>query len=355
MDRISAAGNILIEMNPESWRLIVNGDGQEQVLVEAIPGQPLHYLPVFAQKRRLPDNGALTDKQVNRVVLGWSQQDESWHLGLMLAPELSALRGSRWCEMARWPDPDTNVFNDLATRAGRSLAGVLGCPFNLIMPQPGMVETSPPPPLPSLPLHFELWTLEKGEHRLQFCRAGKWARTQVTRILWYVLLVVIYVALSVLTLQGTIALPKPEFLPYLGLAVAALLIIAILYLFYQLLTYPNRMVVYPASRIIAALKGNNVRWQLKPEDYQAIYVSQVIGKKGKKTVAHYGELNVLLSNGRFRFLLNAGEDDDLRQPEETGDLLVELKQEDVHTDLQAAGLYVAQALGVPCRYDRRAR
>lgn len=358
MDRISAAGNLIIEMKPESWRLIANGGGQEQVLVEAAPGQPLRYLPVFAQKRRLPDTGALSSDQIQRVVLGWSNHDESWHLGLLLGTELASVRGSRWCEIARWPDPDTSVFGDMATQAGRSLASALGRSFNLIEPQPNAVEAPPPPPpLPALPLHLDVWTLQK-DRVLQFRRDGKWARARVVCILWYTLLVAVYIVLSLLTLQGQIALPKPEFLPYLGLAVAALLVLGILYTLYQLMFTPNRIVIDSTARRITALTGSRVRWQLQPAGYQSIYVSQTLMKRSSKgdsaSVFSYGELNVLLTNGKFKYLLDVSERFKSKEVVSSrDDLLVELTQENVHTDLQAAAMYVAQALGVPCWYDRR--
>ncbi len=354
MDRISAAGNLTIEMKPESWRLIANGGGQEQVLAEAAPGQPLHYVSMFAQKRRLPDTGVLTSDQIQRVVLGWSQQDEAWHLGLLLDAELATARGSRWCEMARWPDtgyPDSTMFSDIALQAGRSLAGALNRPFNFITP--AETAPSPAPPLPPLPLRLGEWTLTKTDS-LEFHRDGRWARSRVLRFLWYGLLVAVYVALSLLTLQGQIALPRPEFLPYLGLAVAVLLVGGMGYTLYQLLFVPNRIVINPAARTIAGCKGRRERWLLTPDAYQSIYVSQIVGKKGKKAVSQHGELNALLISGRFRFLLEVGEGGELPR-QDNSDLLVELQPQDVHTDLQAAGLYVAQALNVPCWYDRRGR
>src|SRR5512145_1151081 len=179
MDRISAAGNLTIEVSPERWRLIANGNGQEQVLVEALPGEPLQYRPAFAQKRRLPDTGKLPGEQIQRVVLGWSQQDEAWHLGLLLGPELAELRGSRWCEMARWPDPETGVFVEIANQAGRSLASALGRPYNFITPEP-KTETAAAPsvPLPVLPLELDQWTLEKADH-LQLRRSSRWVRGHV--------------------------------------------------------------------------------------------------------------------------------------------------------------------------------
>src|SRR6185369_11802124 len=150
MDRISAAGNLTIEVKPESWRLIVNGNSQERVLVEVSPGEPIRYIPTFAAKRRLPDTGKLPIENIQRVVLGWSNEDESWHLGLLLTPELASARGSRWCEIALWPDPVVNVFSDISSQAGRTLARTITRPFNLIEP-PVEAERAPKPVvMPSL-------------------------------------------------------------------------------------------------------------------------------------------------------------------------------------------------------------
>src|SRR5690606_40996963 len=53
-------------------------------------------------------------------------------LGLLLEMELAQERGSRWCEIAHWPDPSTTVFQELAARAGESLAQVTTRPFHLV-------------------------------------------------------------------------------------------------------------------------------------------------------------------------------------------------------------------------------
>jgi len=77
MERISAARNLSIENQPEYWRLIVNGGGSERILVEARPGEPLRYVTTFGAQRRLPASGILPVENVERVVLGWSRQDEA--------------------------------------------------------------------------------------------------------------------------------------------------------------------------------------------------------------------------------------------------------------------------------------
>jgi hypothetical protein len=359
MSRISAASNLTIEMQADRWRLLVNGNADETVLVEAISGQPLRYLPRFGNQRRLPDSGSLPVTYIQRVVLGWSTEDEAWHLGLVLEPSLAQARGSRWCEIAHWPDPETSVFADIAAQAGQTLARTITRPFNLIPPRSTPV-IAPPPPLPELPLQFDTWTFERSDQdQLQFRRVSGWARGRLIRILWYTLWIAVYVVLSVTTLQGTIALPSPEFLPFLGIAAALILVGMSGHILYQLLASPNRMVV--SSSGVAGMKGDSERWQVNPTQVRSVYVTQVVNKKGKKRSVQHGELNLLLQDGTFQHLFDQGQtvssnhSDDGAANVMVAEALTPLRQADVYTDLQAAGMYIAQSLNVPCIYDRRVK
>jgi hypothetical protein len=357
MEQISAAGNLTIEMEADRWRLVVNGASQGQTLLEAIPGRPLRYVPIFASKRRLPDSGELTSEQIQRVVLGWSNEDESWHLGLLLGPELTQTRGSRWCEIARWPDPDTTVFSDIATQAGRRLAAAISRPFNYIEPQVEEKTPPPPPPLPALPLAFDLWRLEQRS-ALQLVRSPSWGRSRLLRVAWYIVLAAVYAVLSVTTLTGIIALPKPEFLPYLGLGIAGLLVLLALSMVYQTLVSPGRIVIDATMRTIRGQRGRFVRWQTTADEVQGVYVSQIVGKKGRKRVIHFGELNLHLGNGRFKHLFDQSQFEDNLLPldvELGNQTVAPLDPYAVYSDLQAAGAYIAQALGVPCFYDQRGK
>lgn len=362
MDRISAAGNLTIEIDAERWRLLLTSNMRETVLLEAAPNRPLRYVELFGSKRVLPSTGALPLHTVQRVVVGWSADDESWHLGLLLGPEIAQPRGSRWCELARWPDADQTVFGDLAAQAGRGLARVLACPFNLIEPQqPAAAKISPirphaaaQQPLPDLPLHLHHWVLDRRS-ALQFTRAAQWSRARVLRMVWYALLIAVYIALSLATLRGTIAMPRPEFLPYLGLATAALLAVFIAYTLYQLLSTPNRIVI---DNQVSALRGERLRWRIPGQDVRAVYASEIIGRRGRKRSVYHGELNLYLNDGSFKRLLEVphtvfndqGRDFDDEQPEEA---VTTLTPDTASSDLQVAGLYVAHALGVECRYDLR--
>lgn len=357
MERISAAGNLTIENNPIVWRLIANGNTEPRLLVEAEMGKPLRYMEAFASKRKLPASGMLPLDTIQRVVLGWSHEDESWHLGLLLEAVIAEPRGSRWCELARWPDPDTKVFSDVAAQAGRTLARTIARPFNRIEPEatPLQPTTAPPPPLRKLPLEFDQWTLSR-QSALQFVRSSQWTRTRLVRLVWYGVLAVIYFVLSIMSLRGIIALPKPEFLPYLGLAVGAFLILMMLYTLYQLFNYPGRIMVQAEG--VRGLRGRSASWRVEKEAVEAVYVSEVVNRKGKKRVVYHGEINLHLKNGRFQSVLHqpqSVEDDNTPKPEDAEESVIPLSLYNAQSDLQMAGLYVAQTLNVECRYDRRVK
>ena len=92
------------------------------------------------------------------MVLGWSWDAEAWHLGVLLTDTIATLRGSRWCEIARWPDPDNDLYREIALQAGQTLSQALDRPFNLIpVRKPTQVAKPEPVPLPQLPLDLQDW------------------------------------------------------------------------------------------------------------------------------------------------------------------------------------------------------
>jgi hypothetical protein len=390
MNQISAAENLVIDMEADRWRLLANGDYDTRVLMDAAPGQPLRYLPGFGSTRRLPSSGQLSLEDVQRVVLGWSNKDEAWHLGLILEQDLAAARGSRWCEIAHWPDPDTNVFFDLASQAGKTLATTIARPFNLIPPR--VEQSAPPPPpviLPPLPLKMGLWTLDwadtskrrrgndligettyatPAERAFQFARTSSWTVSKVLRIGWYSLWVTVYLILSIATLTRTLALPNsgtmlptPEVLPILGLVSAVVLAGMIFYNLYELFYKPDRVVVDPQTRTVTAFRGGSQLWQTFGDGALAVYVTQVVAKKSKKPVVHHGEINLHLGGEEFFRILDQGEGEESNRPWKANlpldqEVVVPIDGDLVNTDLQAAALYVARALGnLPCRYDQRVK
>ena len=370
MEQISAAENITIEMAQEYWRLLQNGAEQPHVLIEARTGMPLNYIEEFGSTRRLPETGTLPLDYIQRVVLGWSNVDESWHLGLLLEADLAQVRGSRWCEIAHWPDPSTAVFSEIATRAAESLAQVTTRPFYLVPPQPK--PAGPPPrPLPELPLSFDnLWRLEQTEsNNLQIVRSGRWARRRVRRILWYLLWLVVYIVLVVANLTSGISPANPVFLPLLGGLAAMILAGLIGHHLYRLLSEPNRFVIDAAQRQVRVQRGKRVQLQVNAGQIQSVYVSEIVRerkRRSRKRDISYGEINLHLINGKFQTLITTEQVEDYLADSETDPAVPPVDHQSANTDavetltasnfassLQAAGLYIANALDLAAVYDRR--
>ena len=398
MERISAASNLIIEMQPESWRLLVNGSGSERVLVEALSGEPLRYVASFGSKRRLPENGSLDPADIQRIVLGWSEKDAAWHLGLVLSGDLSDSRGSRWCGLAYWHDPLANQLQDNAVQAGQTLARQINRPFTMIPPNvsadlrstsetaiptpesrwqtpigvpttPGIApapepepvpEAIPPEPIPQpeLPLRFELWTLRHAaSDRLELKLSPAWGRSKLLRVAWNIVWLAVFIVLTVTTLTSGIALPRPELLVYLGFASIAVLIVIIIYNLYQTLTYTN-LISFDAAGV-RWLKGKRVQRTIPIEGLQAVYASHVVSKIDKKRDqrnVNYGEINLLLSDGAFKsILIQQQTDDKIPAMEDPLDeeMIMPLSEFNARTHLQAAALAIAHALNLPAEYDKR--
>lgn len=369
--RIAAADNLSIYPELDRWQLVeYDEDGTGQVVVEAAPGQPLYCGEGFAVTHHLPRNGSLPLELVQQVVLGWSADDESWHLGLLLARDLADVRGSRWCALARWPDHDTTVFADMAKEAGRSLAQTLHKPFNVVPPR-GPVERQPAPqPLPALPLEIPSWRLtQMSADQLEFSRTRRWARARAMRGVWYSFWIAVYLVLSIATLRADLALPNagtmlpnPELLPYLGLAAAAVLTGLVLVILRDLFVQANRIVIDGARQRVLIMRGKRVRREINTSDIQAVYASHVINRRRRRRKIYHSELNLLLASGKFtRLLQDANEDEVSPTSDPTGDSapnddVQSLTVEIARTPVQLMALYISRTLGnLPCWYDQRLR
>ena len=382
MTNVSAADNLQIDYSPQVWQ-IRNGDQAPMVYADL---QGLHYNERFASTRRLPPTGLLTHGQSLQVIAGYQRTDESWHLGVVLDADLTAARGSRWCELAHWPDPDMTNFVDVAQSAGRGLATVLNVPFRLVEPRP--VETAvpvepikPATPLPDLPLTAGLWTLQHANQinekigfdaqgdQLVFVRSKTWVNRHYRRMIWHSIWAIIYLWLSLVTIRGDTALPNagtivpdPHVLPYMGVVIAFGFVISVFYHAYRIRTVPNLIVVDPSSRTVSAWQGRNHRWSRSLSNVQSLYVSESLRQRSTKSNnAEHGELNFYLESGAFSHILVQGEGESDAVPptsENTGpriEAVRPLTNDDVTSSLQAMGLYMAQAFGLPAFYDRRVR
>jgi hypothetical protein len=264
--------------------------------------------------------------------------------------------------MARWPDPSTTRYNDIAARAGKSLAHITTRPFYFVPPQTIKSPTVPTRPLPDLPLPFDdLWVFERTQSdSFQLVRKGRWARSVVRRILWYALWTVIFILLVVANLTSGIAPANPIFLPVLGAFAAMVLAGLIGKNLYSLFTEPNRFVVDIHERQIRAQRGSRVRWSYRSEQLQSVYVSQLVNRRKlrreQKPATFYGELNLHLTNGKFQRLIAVEQVEEYRVESEglgDDDSVITLDNSNYTTSLQSVGLYMARRLDVPAMYDRR--
>jgi len=365
MTEILAADNHSIYTKNGKWRLIYN----ERPLAEG-SDKGFRYSGRFGTTRRLPEGGIIYQQDIRQVVLGWQVTDESWHLGLIVSPQLAAQRGSRWCEIVHWPDPDITVFQDLAQTSGQQLAQAIGVPFYVIPPQQTGAAPAPPRELPKLPLHFGDWRMEalpsdkrrmavqsgaREIRRYVLKRTRGWVFRRMLRVAWYIILATVYLLLSLATIFEEIALPTtgtlvpdPKILPYMGLAIGGSLAFAAIFLFISTMLSLDRILI-DGGRGISAWNGKRKLWEISEAEMQSMYVSELVKKREQAPATEYGELNVHLGGGKFRYLLSQ------QHPEDNGDIpqpelvfprtenIREMTRDVVHTGLQAAGMYIAGA------------
>jgi hypothetical protein len=374
MDQVVAAENITIDIDADQWRM---RDADVEIPVVVATHEGLRYTLRFGETRRLPQSGLLRPDDVMQVVLGWQNSDQSWHLGLIVSPELTAKRGSRWCELAYWHDPTQEAHRGVVEAAGEALAEQLDISFLLVPPE--LPANQQQTPLDPLPLSCGWWTLHRASEtetgrlslqaeQLVLKRGFKWRLTKFTRMLWYGFWMIVYILLSTATLTSELALPNagtllpnPQLLPYLGLGVAGLLFVLILHNIYLLLTRYDIIVVDPRERSLSAYKGRRRVWHVGTDEAQSLYVTEVVKRRQKKANTEHGELNLHLGNKQFRFVLQQGEpiNSDTPIPEDerkhrSRDEVYPLRRENAYSQLQMAALYLSEGLGsLPVWYDMR--
>ena len=372
MPRIAVSANSLVDYSSDRWRLIqVDDRAKPKLVVEAKTGLPFRYNGYFAVSRDLPESGEILEADLGQVVLGWSNESSSWQLGLTLSPEISLARSSRWFELLRFTDANADAREAVAIQLGTALANTLGIPFASTASAAIEPEPEPEPiALEPLPLDLGLWRLARGfEGELRLERSRRWLRAKQRQIAWYGLLVVVYLWVSFATLTSELGLPiagtlipNPAWLPYLGIAVAVLLLLAMARLVWIILREPNSIIINPYEKTISAARGNRQLWKASAGGVQSIYASEVVKKRGRKPTVLHGEINLHLLDGRFMPILVDTEKivdalligrDPRTEKERSTDVHV-LEPEAVSTALQAAALHIGVCLGeLPVWYDRR--
>ncbi len=279
-----AAHNLTIYHDGASWRLY-NGahipTGDVIALVEALP-TVIMCLPAFAQARHLPGDH-LVPADIARVVVGWAPESRNWHLGVLLAAKPESGFKQQWCGLASWPSGPANESYDQARLAGLALARVIKRPFHLVpAPEPvppSVGETQPinitqqmqaihtlppagqsaqppiaPPFSPSLiepvlevrpkspPFEFEDWTMRETGWGFVWARRRRWLSSVTTRTIGYFVLALLFLLLGIGTQTRGLAAVDPFWLPWLGLAVAVMLVVLAFRALWMLLTVTDVLV-----------------------------------------------------------------------------------------------------------------
>jgi len=377
MTQITASNHITVDYSYDRWRLIQELEGEDPAIIaEVQPEKGLQYNKYFATTRKLPDSGQIPAVDISQVVLGWSYETDAWQLGLTLSPMLSEERGSRWCELVRFVDPDLSVHEYDAKRVGQSLADILNKPF---MDMPPTTPPAPDPiPLPELPIEYGIWTMDRAmtnegltsrEGEVRLTRSSSWMFGKLRQVAWYGFWAVVYAWVSTATLSNDLALPNagtllpdPSILPYLGLGIVVLLLGMIVYQLWIVTREPDNIIISPYERSIIARRGRNVRWKINANNIQSVYVTELVKKREKNPTVYHGEVNLHLVNGSFqRVLIEEEKQTDTTLPDvETmsdkrkGESVTPLDSHGVETKLQAFALHIAECLGeLPAWHDLR--
>ena len=365
---LTAANNLLVEFDADHWTMRVAGSTEPAVEADATG---LRYTAAFANARRLEARGLPAD-QITMVVTGWSDEDSSWHVGLLLDPVYGASRGGRWCELARW----ITVNGGEAESAGHKLASLLQRPFRLVPPE-SLAPTAPaaepaydlseaaeeaPPkrevPIHDLPLQVGEWTVSALFNGMQWERTKRWRNDQLVRGVFFAVLTPVFALLSLGAWFSPYANVQPEWLPLLGLFLAAVMLLSALSAFWEILSSPTTT-VDSRLRVIQQKRRSSSKMVQSPfEGLEYVLISHnVVRKQNADAERMIAALEVwihvysprrgfiLLCNsehveGYFRRNLNM----EHRRP---------LDLSEIDTPAHHAAAHVGQEIGIPVYCEER--
>lgn len=247
MTLFPASNQLIVNAESSRWRLYLSGDTPDQfreetgeLLFEATPDE-ITYSNRFAAARNLLPGEKLTGMDISAVYLGWAGEDQQWHLGVMIR---GAEGGTNtWCGLARWSDPQQGN----AVAAGRALANTIGGSLNVV-PRPanavnataaggtpvptagepivdtGVHQVYPDVPLIPLPVTVGEWQVSDPPEGLTWRRTGRWATETRLRGLFFLILTPLFAAFSIGAIITPYARVQPEWLPYIGMFIALIML-----------------------------------------------------------------------------------------------------------------------------------
>jgi hypothetical protein len=370
----SLASPYTLSFSTTSWALSANGTDDVYITHGTV-----QYSPMFAELRALPADGLQT-QDIRAAVLGFSESDQQWHLGLLLNTTLAAQRQSRWCPLMQWhsasvSSDDGGVQSSEPYQALQALAQVLGVPYQVVDRSDTSSKTKRKAvPLAALPLTTGQWTLVQDpaeDGTLRYEREKRWWYDRLARGVWYAVLTVVYVAVSIATLNSPLALPNegmmlpvPQYLPYLGLFSAVIIVCLSIYHFWLAFTSADAFEFAPDGDV-RTLRGTNVVRTTSVQDAarptQGVYLTQLLSNHSANATVVHAVLNLWQGETNFQKLITF---DPLQLPampqvtDDDGaavDGVLPFNTDLATTPLQHAALHIAQTLGVPCYYDQRIR
>jgi hypothetical protein len=373
MTTIAAANNVNITLENGEWSLTTGstaapttptiGGTDTSPLVRATKSG-LSYTAPFASARRLPITG-LPIADISMVVLGWAYEDNAWHLGVLLTPRAAEERGGRWCGLARW---DT-ASEDEARSASSALADVLGVSYHVVPPptQRGDLgvltapaestpaePSAPPIPLMPLPIVTGEWELRElpNESGAQWQRTSAWRKDSYLRVAFLFILAPIFAMLSIGSLLTPFAPVQPSALPFVGLALAAILLLLSLSQLFGVLRSPV-FIVDTRQKMVRHTSGKRTVMQVPFEGVEYVLTSHVTNRRTPKTGQILAEAWVHLHSPRRGFLpvvyVHSLEGKSDAPILERTDLDLHL----VNTPLHHAAQIVADMIGVPAFVEER--
>ncbi len=321
MEAIPAAHDLKIEFSADSWRLVSTELLSPTTLVDASPeGITTH--PVFRAARAL-SSATISPGQVGRVILGWAPENEAWRLGVLLIDGAAGVQDTiqmQWCELAAWPKPTHDTDLETLKFVGQSLARLMGRPFQLVGPStPSRVAafqadllpdedaddnstptkldadtpiatSRPKPPtvesvavvvnvpdihLRPLPITFADWHLRRIGVGMVWQRPRSWWLINMVRLGGILLATILFFVLSIGSLTRGLASVEPDWLPFLGMGMGAILMLALGRLLWQLLNAQQvfidryQRLVYEQGSILPL-----VRWRIGFDAIQYLLITQ---------------------------------------------------------------------------------
>ena len=285
MDIIPVTPEISVELDSTRWRLVQDYDNGKSLrtLVDA-DASSIKFHPVLAETYQL-SSVDVENTRIVKVVLGWTPQDQHWHLGLYVnggsGGELS------WCRLTTW----TSEQMAQAKSAGEALSQIINSPFHLVdaninndeeasslmedATQPSM-QTSPQKIHPvSMPIQVGDWMLRAVPQGIAWQLTGSWMMRQVVHILFFAGTFALFLVLGAGALRSGLAPVTPEWLPLIAFAIALVLVYSMFDNIWQLIM-KRQVIVDKLNREVRCERvlSGIVDWRVDFDSIEYLLISQ---------------------------------------------------------------------------------